>query len=150
MRWLRSDCRASKRTIDTIVLHCTATWPGLDYTVERLARDHRARGFGAYPGYHLYVRRDGTLYYCRPVSLAGCHVAGHNARSIGVSYEGGVSASVGHRPEDNRTAEQVVVLHEVLTALREEYPEARLVGHNTLNPKKACPSFKAEHEYSYI
>ncbi len=148
---LRSDCRASARTIDLLVVHCSATWPSVDYTHARLLRDHKARGFGAYPGYHLYVRRDGTLYYCRPVSIAGCHVANFNRHSIGICYEGGCSDSAGHKPEDNRTAEQLVVMHEVLSLLVEEYAEAKLVGHRDLNGgKKACPCFDVKSYYKYL
>ncbi len=148
---LRSDCRASERTIDLLVVHCTATWPSVDYTLARLLRDHKARGFGNYPGYHIYIRRDGTLYYCRPVSIAGCHAANFNRHSIGICYEGGCSDSAGHKPEDNRTAEQLVVMHEVLSLLVEEYPEAKLVGHRDLNGgKKACPCFDVKKEYKYI
>ena len=148
---LRSDCRASERTIELLVVHCSATWPSIDYTLERLSRDHRARGFGQWPGYHVYIRRDGTVHYCRPVGVAGCHVSGFNQRSIGVCYEGGCSDSVGHKPEDNRTAEQLVAMHEVLKLLREEYPEARIVGHRDLNGgKKACPCFEASSYYAYL
>ncbi len=151
LSWLRSDCRASARTIDLLVVHCSATWPSINYTYERLLRDHKARGFGNYPGYHLYIRRDGTLYYCRPVSIAGCHVANFNRHSIGVCYEGGCSDSAGHKPEDNRTAEQLVVMHEVLSLLVEEYPEAKLVGHRDLNGgKKACPCFDVKSYYGYL
>ena len=148
---LRSDCRASERTIELLVVHCSATWPSIDYTLERLSRDHRARGFGRWPGYHVYIRRDGTVHYCRPVGVAGCHVSGFNQRSIGVCYEGGCSDSVGHKPEDNRTAEQLVAMHEVLKLLKEEYPEARIVGHRDLNGgKKACPCFEAKTYYAYL
>ncbi len=151
LSWLRSDCRASERTIDLLVVHCSATWPSINYTYERLLRDHKARGFGNYPGYHIYIRRDGTLYYCRPVSIAGCHVANFNRHSIGICYEGGCSDSAGHKPEDNRTAEQLVVMHEVLSLLVEEYPEAKLVGHRDLNGgKKACPCFDVKSYYGYL
>ena len=152
---LRSDCRASTRKIDLLVLHCSDTKPSQNYTLERLLKDHKARGFGTWPGYHVYVRRDGTMYYCRPVSQIGCHVSGFNANSIGVCYEGGhrEDATPGHRYEDNRTAEQMVVLHEVLTLLHECYPEARIVGHCELpGVAKACPCLKppASVEYAYI
>ena len=155
MSSLRSDCRASTRKIDLLVLHCSDTKPSQNYTLERLLRDHRARGFGTWPGYHVYVRRDGTMYYCRPVSQIGCHVANFNAHSIGVCYEGGhrEDATPGHRYEDNRTAEQMVVLNEVLTLVHECYPRARIVGHCELpGVKKACPCLepKASREYAYI
>ena len=152
------------REINLIVLHCTDTRPSQDFTIEKLKASHKARGFGDYPGYHLYVRRDGTLYYCRPIALKGCHVAGHNANSIGVCYEGGhreneIALSGGKKEkgegkslpaskyEDNRTPAQIEVLREVLRTLHELYPQARICGHRDLNPNKACPCFDATAEY---
>ena len=149
---LRSDCLRSTRRISLLVLHCSDTRPDQDFTIEKLMRSHRARGFGTYPGYHLYVRRDGSLYYCRPVSERGCHVKGHNSESVGICYEGGHSCSPEYKYEDNRTAEQMVVLDEVLKLLHEVYPDARIVGHCELNHGKACPCLDppASAEYSYI
>lgn len=159
---VRRDCQASPRRIDLLVLHCTDTRPDQDFTIEKLRACHRARGFGQWPGYHLYVRRDGTLYYCRPVSVRGCHVKGHNEHSIGLCYEGGhrgdrpwqrpgrcptshPAARLPHhlRPEspyeDNRTAEQLITLYLTVMLLRQCYPAVRVVGHHELNPHKACP-----------
>ena len=149
---LRSDCLRSTRKISLLVLHCSDTRPDQDFTIEKLMRSHRARGFGTYPGYHLYVRRDGSLYYCRPISERGCHVKGYNSNSIGICYEGGHSCSPEYKYEDNRTAEQMVVLDEVLKLLHEVYPDARIVGHCELNSCKACPCLDppASVEYAYI
>ena len=149
---LQWDCRRSARKIRLLVLHCSDTRPDQDYTIEKLMTSHRARGFGTYPGYHLYVRRDGSLFYCRPVSERGCHVKGYNAISLGICYEGGHSCSPEYKHEDNRTAEQMVVLDELFTLLHDIYPDARIVGHCELNPCKACPCLDppASVEYSYI
>ena len=169
------------RKINLIVLHCTDTRPSTDYTVKRLQHDHKQNGFGQYPGYHFYIRRDGTLYYTRPLAIKGCHVAGHNANSIGICTEGGhreqevvLLANIKDQManikdqitnikdqmadtkekvskyEDNRTAEQKVVQHELLTLLHEYFPEAKIVGHHDLNPLKACPCYDAKREYAYI
>ena len=165
------------RKIELIVLHCTDTRPSQNFTIEKLMASHKREGFGQYPGYHFYIRRDGTLYYCRPMNVIGCHVRGHNANSIGVCTEGGhrdgpeqipvgnmndlVKLQEGRNPpplggdkrgayEDNRTAEQLVVLHELLSCLHELFPEAKIVGHHDLNPGKACPCYDAKKEYEYI
>ena len=167
---LLSDCRAAStvRTIDLIVLHCSDTRPSQNFTIEKLAASHKARGFGEYPGYHFYIRRDGTLYYCRPLSLKGCHVSGYNAHSIGICTEGGhrenevvlcgnikdQMSNIKERVskyEDNRTAEQKVVVHDLLLILHEMFPEARICGHRDLpGVAKACPCYDAEREYAYI
>ena len=149
---LQWDCHHSTRKIDLLVLHCSDTRPDQDFTIEKLMRSHRNKGYGAYPGYHIYVRRDGTLFYCRPVAERGCHVKGYNTSSIGICYEGGHSCSPDVKYEDNRTAEQMVALDEVLRILHEIYPDARIVGHCELNPRKACPCLDppASQEYAYI
>ena len=166
---LLSDSQAaSARTIDLIVLHCSDTRPSQNFTIEKLAASHKARGFGEYPGYHFYIRRDGTLYYCRPLYLNGCHVSGHNAHSIGICTEGGhrenevvlcgnVKDQISNikervsKYEDNRTAEQKVVVHDLLLILHEMFPEARICGHRDLpGVAKACPCYDAAKEYKYI
>jgi len=149
---LQWDCHHSTRKIDLLVLHCSDTRPDQDFTIEKLMTSHRAKGYGSYPGYHIYVRRDGTLFYCRPVAERGCHVKGYNTSSIGICYEGGHSSNPDVKYEDNRTAEQMVALDEVLRILHEIYPEARIVGHCELNPRKACPCLDppASVEYQYI
>ncbi len=134
------------RQIDLIVIHCSDTRPNQNYTVEMLKRDHRRRGFGEWPGYHVYIRRDGSVFYTRPVAKVGCHVRGFNAHSVGICYEGGHSLSPEYKYEDNRTAEQVVAMYEVVKVMRECWPEARVVGHHDLNPGKACPCFDAGKE----
>ena len=150
---LHSDSPQASRTINLIVLHCSDTRPSQTYSIEQLKRDHAKRGFGAYPGYHFYVTRDGTLYYCRPLSIPGCHVKGYNAHSIGVCYEGGHRDDElkGRKYEDNRTAEQMITLHFLLCTLHEMFPKAKIVGHRDLpGVAKACPCFDAKQEYEYL
>ena len=149
------------RPVGRVVLHCSATKLSQDYTYDRLARDHKKRGFGEWPGYHFYVRKDGTLYYCRPIGVKGCHVKGHNEGTVGVCYEGGLDEW--GKPMDTRTAEQMITLHWLLLTLHEIWPRAKICGHRDFSPDrngngkierweyiKACPCFDAAHEYAYI
>ncbi len=137
---LRSDSVVLPRRIDLIVVHCSDTRADQDFTIQKLAACHKARGFGDYPGYHVYIRRDGTCYYCRPLRVKGCHVSGWNANSVGVCYEGGhLPIGSPRKYGDTRTQAQIVALQEVVATLRDCFPNARVVGHNELNPMKACP-----------
>ena len=137
---LRSDSVVLPRRIDLIVVHCSDTRPDQDFTIQKLMASHRARGFGTYPGYHVYIRRDGTCYYCRPLDIKGCHVSGWNTNSVGVCYEGGhLPIGAPRKYGDTRTPEQIVALQDVVATLRDCFPDARVVGHNELNPLKACP-----------
>ena len=48
------------RTIDHIVIHCSATREDRSLTVAELEENHRCRGFRGI-GYHYYIHRDGTV-----------------------------------------------------------------------------------------
>ena len=82
------------------------------------------------------------------MSEIGAHVKGYNAVSIGVCYEGGLNAR--GRPADTRTPEQKKSLIELLSALKERFPKAKIVGHYELGANKDCPVFCASKEYAYL
>ena len=60
------------RNIDSIIVHCSATKAGQDFTATDIDRWHRERGFNGI-GYHYVVRLDGKLEKGRDVALAGAH-----------------------------------------------------------------------------
>lgn len=84
------------RRITEIIIHCSATPEGKDFTVEDIRRWHLARHF-ADIGYHYVVYRNGSVHKGRAENIAGAHCLGHNANSIGICYIGGV-AKDGKRP----------------------------------------------------
>lgn len=150
---------ASKRRIDDIVVHCTATPAGRPMTVEQIRRIHKRDNHWADIGYHYVILLDGTINSGRPVDQVGAHVSGHNAHSIGVVYVGGLSAD-GKTPTDTRTESQRGALLALLRMLRAIYPKARIRGHRDFSPDlnhngiiepsewiKQCPCFDAAKEY---
>ena len=137
---LHSSQYQNYRRIDLIVIHCSATRATRPYTVDDCRRDHRARGF-ADIGYHYYITRDGVVHAGRALYQVGAHATGYNAHSIGICYEGGLNAR--DRPEDTRTPEQKETLHRLLERLKEDYPDAKVVGHRDLpGVQKDCPCFE--------
>ena len=127
------------RRIDLIVIHCTASRPNQHLSLEDLNKMHRARGWKCC-GYHYYITRDGQLHMGRPEEMVGAHAPHYNAHSIGVCYEGGLDAS-GHAA-DTRTPAQKATLLTLLCSLKQDYPDALIVGHCELEGvHKACPSF---------
>lgn len=134
------------RTIDEIIVHCTATPEGRAVTVADIDRWHRARGFRRI-GYHYVLYLDGSIHRGRPEYMVGAHCTGHNTRSIGVCYVGGCDRSM--RPKDTRTPAQKAALLRLLRELRTRYPGASIHGHRDY-AAKACPSFDATHEYMNI
>ena len=135
------------RTINLIVIHCSATRCDRRFSVEDLIACHDAR-FG-FTGYHYYITRDGQVYQTRHENLPGAHARHYNQHSIGICYEGGLDEQ-GH-PADTRTAAQKHALVALLRSLKVDYPDARIVGHRDLPwVKKACPCFDAITEYKDI
>lgn len=141
--------KKSKRTITDIIIHCSATPEGKDYTVQDIRRWHKQQGWSDI-GYHYVIYRNGHVEPGRDVDIAGAHCEGHNAHSIGVCYIGGVSKD-GKTAKDTRTLAQKAALLSLLTDLKAMYTNARIVGHRDYDTKgKACPSFDAKAEYKKI
>ena len=129
------------RQIKEIILHCSATPEGKDYTVETIRKWHLARGFNDI-GYHYVIYRDGSIHKGRPIEKAGAHTTGHNSYSIGICYIGGVEKN-GKTPKDTRTTEQKLSMYQLVYQLLQQYPNSRIGCHNEF-ANKACPSFKRE------
>lgn len=139
------------RSIDLIVIHCTATREDRRLSEEELDAFHRSLGFNGC-GYHYYIRRDGHIAGMRPLEEVGAHARGYNSHSIGIAYEGGLDRR-GY-PCDTRTLYQRISLHSLVSALKLDFPGAKVVGHRDLSPDlngdgriepeewiKSCPCF---------
>ena len=136
---LTSSQYQNHRRIDLIVVHCSATRCDSPTPLEAITAWHQARGFATI-GYHYYITRDGVVHAGRALYQVGAHAKGYNAHSIGICYEGGLNAR--DRPTDTRTPEQKETLQRLLERLKEDYPDARIVGHGDLpGVKKDCPCF---------
>ena len=132
------------RRITEIIVHCSATPEGKDFTVADITRWHKARNFVTI-GYHYVIYRNGEVHNGRPERQVGAHCTGHNSYSIGVCYIGGV-AKDGKTPKDTRTSAQKLALERLLKHLKERFPNATIRGHRDF-AAKACPSFDATEEY---
>ena len=143
-----SSLHVSRRTINRIIVHCTATPEGRVETVESIRRIHKAKGW-ADIGYHYLIGLNGERWNGRNVNLVGAHCEGYNANSIGVCYVGGCDKNM--KAKDTRTDKQKAALIALLKDLRKLYPKAKIVSHRDLDRKgKACPSFDATNEYKNI
>lgn len=135
------------RNITEIIIHCSATPEGKDFTVDDIRRWHRDRGFSDV-GYHWIIYRDGSTVGGRDESIIGAHCLGHNTHSIGICYIGGLAAD-GKTPKDTRTDAQKRALKNLLELKKSQYPKAEIHSHRDF-AAKACPSFDATTEYSNI
>lgn len=138
--------KKSKRSINMIVVHCSATIEGKDYSVAEIRRWHLKRGFSDI-GYHYLIGIDGKVHEGRNVNISGAHTAGYNAHSIGVCYVGGLDKD--SKAKDTRTPAQKASLLRLLKDLKKIYPKASIHGHREF-ANKACPCFDAKSEYKSL
>lgn len=141
-----STLAKSSRVINEIIVHCSATQEGKDFTTADIKKWHLARGFSDI-GYHYVIYRDGSIHDGRNVNIGGAHCTNHNAHSIGVCYIGGLDKF--NNPKDTRTDKQKEAFVSLLTKLKRLYPKATIHGHNEFS-SKACPCFNAKKEYQNI
>ena len=135
------------RRIKKIIIHCSATPKGMPFTIEDVRRWHVKGNGWKDVGYHYVIHLDGSVHAGRDENEVGAHCAGHNYDSIGICYIGGVSAD-GSKPEDTRTPEQRNSLKRLAADLLKRYPGTTLHGHNEFNPRKACPSFRVNSQFT--
>lgn len=145
--WAALGVAGTSRKITEIIVHCSDTPEGRDYTVADIRRWHLARGFRDI-GYHYVIYRDGSVHTGRAEGTIGAHCTGHNAVSIGICYIGGKDAA-NKNYKDTRTPAQKAALLKLLKELKTRYPGARIHGHRDF-AAKACPCFDATKEYANI
>lgn len=139
------------RQIDSIIIHCSATKTGQDFSAADIDHWHRQRGFNGI-GYHYVIRLNGEIEKGRDIALAGAHCKGWNERSIGICYIGGLDES--NRPADTRTTAQKRVLYQLVMDLQRQYSILQVLGHRDTSPDlnndgiiepneyiKSCPCF---------
>lgn len=131
------------RTINKIIIHCSATPEGRYHSVADITSWHKQRGF-ADIGYHYVIYLDGSIHEGRPLEMPGAHTLGQNANSIGICYIGGIDKN--GKPKDTRTLAQKKALIKLVADLKERYPDATVHGHNEY-ANKACPSFNVKAEF---
>lgn len=124
-----------------IIIHCSATKEGHDYTVEDIDRWHKARGFKGI-GYHYVIYRDGTIVEGRPLNKQGAHCTGHNKDTIGICYIGGLDYE--GNPMDTRTISQENAMINLVKELMSKYPTIKKVSGHNKYANKACPSFDVD------
>ena len=152
------------KTIDAIIVHCSATKEGKDYSARDINVWHKQRGF-AEIGYNYVVKLDGTVEVGRSLLKDGAHCnnrgfggLSYNKHSIGICYVGGLDAN--GKAKDTRTDAQKRALRVLIAKLVKEYPIKEILGHRDTSPDtdgdgvvephewtKMCPCFDAKEEY---
>lgn len=177
------EATAWARQVDLVVIHCSATpsgkWlhgapasPGWVSPAKTIDNWHAERGFhrgdaararfnpelGSI-GYHYVIDLDGAVYTGRHVDEPGAHVAGFNARSVGICLVGGAERdaryTVGQWRSLGRLVRELCLAVPMVPAMP-LYPRAGngVCGHRDLSPDlnndgaitsaewlKTCPGF---------
>lgn len=155
------------KTIDAIVIHCSATPAGVDYRAADIDRWHKQKGWKMI-GYNFVIDLDGTVEVGRPLTMDGahCNTAGfsgvpYNKHSIGICYIGGVEGTKNHKgqivaklnskgvpiPKDTRTDAQKLAMHKLVMDLMEQYPIVEVIGHRDTSPDLDGDGFINRYEY---
>ncbi|MBS1535316.1 MAG: N-acetylmuramoyl-L-alanine amidase [Bacteroidetes bacterium] len=153
------------KNINTIFIHCTAGYSGLD----GLKKHWKSLGWNS-PGYHLLVDLEGEIIEVTPFANYSNGVKGHNTNSINIAYIGGVDPKNVTKALDSRTPEQKEGL---LKAIEKAInwvvktggskANLKIMGHRDVSPDKngngvidsferikECPSFDAIPEYKNL
>ena len=132
------------REINRIIIHCSATPEGRDIDAATI-KDWHVNGNGwSDIGYHYVIKLNGEIESGRPLDIAGAHVKGHNADSIGICYIGGADEDM--NPKDTMLQCQEESMRELIYSLRMVWDKnLTLHGHNEY-ASKACPSFKVSEK----
>jgi len=145
------------RTIDYIIIHCTATSKNVTHQV--ILDGWRKKGWVS-NGYHWLVSKNGLAARLQDDELVSNGVLGHNHESINLCYIGGIENG---KAKDTRTDDQKGALLVLIEDYRNKYPGAIILGHRDLSPDlnkngiieskewiKICPCFDAKKEYKNI
>lgn len=152
------------KTIDAIVIHCSATRAGQDVRAADIDKQHKERGFKMI-GYNYVIDLDGTVEVGRPLTMDGAHCdkpgfsgISYNKHSIGICYVGGLDKD--GNAADTRTDAQKKSMHELVWNLFDKYPITEIIGHRDASPDlngdgvisknewiKQCPCFDVKSEF---
>lgn len=138
------------RTVELLVIHCTATPRGREVSAAEIRRWHTSpppagRGWRQV-GYTDMIHLDGRVERLATNNDDGKvdsweitnGAAGFNSKSRHVVYVGG---GIGHKGEDTRTLSQKTALKKYVIEFVKRVPHVKVAGHYQLNSGKNCPSF---------
>ena len=120
------------RSINEIIIHCSATREGQDISVDTIKKWHvEGRGWSDI-GYHFYIDRNGIIQKGRAINLQGAHTKKNNKDSIGVCYEGT------HAPSLKQVNSLINLYRQLNSIYKITIDDWH--GHNEYSSKK-CPGF---------
>lgn len=136
--WNWAHGLSTRSATDAIVIHHAAADTA---TPEGIHTYHLSQGWAGI-GYHLYIRKDGSVHRGRPLWASGAQVKNHNYHTLGVCCEGNYDVAGAVMPKA-----QMDALHETLRYLKGIYPDAAVKFHRdyggSVCPGKYFPAAEA-------
>ncbi len=113
--------------INRIILHHAAA---VNCSADDIHRWHLNKGWSGI-GYNFLVRKDGSVYECRPMQYVPAHATGHNTYSIGICFEGNFEV-------ETMSEAQMKAGAELVAYLKEKYNISLVQKHKDVQ-STACP-----------
>ncbi len=123
------------RKINRIVIHCSASETMVDIDAIRafhVAKPPKGNGWKDI-GYHMVIKKDGTIQFGRTENTIGAHCAGHNEDSLGICLAGLTQFTI----------PQLEAMRTLVRHLMEKHsiPIENVLGHYELDVHgKTCPN----------
>ncbi len=126
--WSWRSVLKARSTTNLIVLHHAAA---VSCTAQQVDSWHKNNGWSGI-GYHFFITKTGDIYRGRPLWAVGAHASGSNNSSVGICVEGN------YETETTMPYPQKAAVKELLSYLREIYPNADIKGHKETGAT-GCP-----------
>jgi N-acetyl-anhydromuramyl-L-alanine amidase AmpD len=128
------------KLITHIIIHCSDSDLPAHDDVDIIKEWHLARGFTDV-GYHIFVKKDGTIQLGRPLSQMGAHCITMNMVSIGICFSG----------RERFTDDQFLSAYSLVETLMNNYkiPKSKVLPHNHFNKNKTCPNFSLDKIWQF-
>jgi hypothetical protein len=145
----RSINRRQGQEVSGAIIHWSATFLDQNVGSDFIHRVHLDRGFAGC-GYHIIIRRDGTMQRGRPCNRSGAHDLNNNANFLGFCFIGGIDAYNGtvdkpywrYASSDSFTPAQWTAYDRLMRTFHTVFPYGQVQGHyNTATTGKTDPGF---------
>lgn len=125
----RSISRPAGREIAGAIIHWSATCLDQNWGSQDINAVHIAKGWANGCGYHLIIRRDGTLQRGRPMNLAGAHDENNNETFLGFCFIGGVNVTAAELAASGKPDWQLASAASFTAAQYNSYDQLMAVFH---------------------
>ena len=143
---LEAEFKVLTREVTELIVHWTETYTNKNIGSVEIDSYHKELGLDSI-GYHLVIRRDGSIQRGRPLGKEGEHTNGRNKYTIGVVFVGGLNCPSGTPNPENflsprsLTRSQLNSFDYICSAFYKKVPNGQIVGHMDVDAEERDPGF---------